>query len=135
MPIPNARCAPADCSASQGWYRRPIARLASETVSTVDNGGMEDAVRAYIDAIDPQHRPLFERLHNIVVDAHPDAAITMSYQMPTYALGDRRVYLAAWRHGVSIYGWDRGRDGGSSNGIRRCCPAGARFGCARRTRQ
>jgi hypothetical protein len=78
----------------------------------VDNGGMDDAVRAYIDAIDPEHRPLFDRLHNIIVDAHPDVAITMSYQMPTYALGDRRVYLAAWRHGVSIYGWDQGRDGG-----------------------
>jgi hypothetical protein len=73
---------------------------------------MNDAVRAYIDAIDPEHRPLFDRLHNIIVDAHPDVAITMSYQIPTYALGDRRVYLAAWRHGVSIYGWDQGRDGG-----------------------
>ena len=73
---------------------------------------MDDAVGAYIDAIDPEHRPLFDRLHNIIVDAHPDVAITMSYQMPTYAVGDRRVYLAAWRHGVSIYGWNQARDGG-----------------------
>jgi hypothetical protein len=39
---------------------------------------MDDAVRAYIDAIDPEHRPLFDRLHNIIVDAHPDVAITKS---------------------------------------------------------
>jgi len=73
---------------------------------------MDDAARAYIDAIDPAHRPLFDRLHNIIVDAHPDVAITFAYQMPTYVVGGRRIHLATWRHGVSIYGWDRAHDGG-----------------------
>ncbi|HEU0239586.1 MAG TPA: DUF1801 domain-containing protein [Micromonosporaceae bacterium] len=73
---------------------------------------MDDAVRAYIDAIDPLHRPLFDRLQGLILDAYPGASVTLSYQIPTYRVGSRRVYLAAWRHGVSIYGWDRDRDGG-----------------------
>jgi len=75
-------------------------------------GGMDEAVRAYIDAIDPRHRPLFDRLQGLILDAYPGASVTLSYQIPTYRVGSRRVYLAAWRHGVSIYGWDRDRDGG-----------------------
>ena len=35
---------------------------------------MDDAVRDYIDAIAPEHRPLFDRLHRLILEAHPDAA-------------------------------------------------------------
>jgi uncharacterized protein YdhG (YjbR/CyaY superfamily) len=73
-------------------------------------GAMDDAVRDYIDAIAPQHRPLFDRLHRLVLEAHPDAAVVLSYQMPTYKVGGRRLFLGVWRHGVSIYGWQQGRD-------------------------
>ena len=66
---------------------------------------MDEAVRAYIEAIPPAHRPLFDRLHRLVLDAYPDATVLMSYQMPTYRVGRRRLYLATWKHGVSIYGW------------------------------
>ncbi len=69
-------------------------------------------MREYIDAIRPDHRPLFDRLHRLVVEEHPDAIVVMSYQMPTYKVGRRRLYLAVWKHGVSIYGWDRDHDGG-----------------------
>jgi uncharacterized protein YdhG (YjbR/CyaY superfamily) len=71
---------------------------------------MDDAVRAYIDAIPPEHRPLFERLHRLVLEAHPEATVALSYQMPTYRVGRRRLFLGAWKHGVSIYGWQEGRD-------------------------
>ena len=70
---------------------------------------MDDAVRDYIDAIAPEHRPLFDRLHRLVLEAHPDAAVVLSYQMPTYKVGDRRLFVGVWKHGVSIYGWGEGR--------------------------
>ena len=73
---------------------------------------MEAAVRAYIDAIGPASRPLFDRVHRLILDVAPTAAIVLSYNMPTYKLGDRSLHVAAWKHGVSLYGWDEGRDGG-----------------------
>jgi uncharacterized protein YdhG (YjbR/CyaY superfamily) len=73
---------------------------------------MDDAVRAYIDAIDPEHRPLFDRLHRLVLEVHPEAAVVLSYQIPTYKVGRNRLFLGVWKHGVSIYGWQQGRDAG-----------------------
>jgi uncharacterized protein YdhG (YjbR/CyaY superfamily) len=73
---------------------------------------MDEAVRAYIDAIAPEHRPLFERLHRLILAEHPDAAVVLSYKMPTYKVGDRRLYVGVWQHGVSIYGWQQGHDAG-----------------------
>jgi uncharacterized protein YdhG (YjbR/CyaY superfamily) len=73
---------------------------------------MEDAVQDYIDAIAPDHRPLFDRLHRLVLEAHPDATVVLSYQIPTYKVGRRRLFLGMWKHGVSIYGWQQGRDAG-----------------------
>jgi hypothetical protein len=69
-------------------------------------------VRDYIDAIVPEHRPLFDRLHRLVLEVHPDAALVLSYKIPTYKVGSRRLFLGVWKHGVSIYGWDQGRDAG-----------------------
>jgi hypothetical protein len=45
---------------------------------------MDDDVRDYIDAIAPEHRPLFDRLHRLVLEARPDATVVLSYQIPTY---------------------------------------------------
>jgi hypothetical protein len=73
---------------------------------------VDEPVQAYIDAIPAPHRPLFDRLHSLIRASYPDAAIVLSYKMPTYKLGRRRLFVAAWKHGVSIYGWDEGRDGG-----------------------
>jgi len=73
---------------------------------------MDAAVRDYIDAIATEHRPLFDRLHRLVLEAHPDAAVVLSYKIPTYKVDSRRLFLGAWKHGVSIYGWDHGRDAG-----------------------
>jgi uncharacterized protein YdhG (YjbR/CyaY superfamily) len=73
---------------------------------------VDDVVRDYINAIAPEHRPLFDRLHRLVLEAHPEAAVMLSYQMPTYKVGRQRLFVGAWKHGVSIYGWDQGRDAG-----------------------
>lgn len=69
---------------------------------------MDDNVRAYIDAIDSAHRPLFDRVHGLILEAHPDAAVGLSYKIPTYKVGGRRLYLGAWKHGLSLYGWGAG---------------------------
>ncbi len=73
---------------------------------------MDAGVRDYIDAIAPEYRPLFDRLHRLVLETHPDAAVLLSYKIPAYKVGHRRLFIGVWQHGVSIYGWDQGRDAG-----------------------
>lgn len=73
---------------------------------------MDDAVRDYIAAIPGGHRGLFDRLQRLVLEAHPEADVVLSYGIPTYKVGRRRLFIGAWKHGISIYGWDRDRDGG-----------------------
>ncbi len=73
---------------------------------------MDEDVLAYMRAIDPEHRPLFDRLHAIVLAAHPDADVAIAYGMPAYRVGKRRLSLGVWAHGVSVYGWRDDRDGG-----------------------
>jgi hypothetical protein len=68
--------------------------------------------QAYVDGITPEFRPLFDRLHRIVLAAQPEAMLAMAYDMPTYRLGKRRLNLGVWKHGVSVYGWRRDNDGG-----------------------
>ena len=74
---------------------------------------MDEAVRADIEAIGPERRPLFDRLHAIVLAEHPDADVAIAYGMPAYRVGrGRRLNLGVWAHGVSVYGWRADRDGG-----------------------
>ena len=74
--------------------------------------GVDEAVREYIDRIDARHRPLFDRVHELILAGYPEAAVVISYQMPTYRVGSRRLYLGVWQHGISLYGWPQGQDGG-----------------------
>jgi uncharacterized protein YdhG (YjbR/CyaY superfamily) len=73
---------------------------------------MDDAVRDFIDAIGPEQRPLFDRVHWLIMEAYPQAVVVLSYKMPTYKVDDRRLYVGVWKHGVSFYGWDEGRGAG-----------------------
>jgi len=73
---------------------------------------IDEAVLGYIDGIPAEHRPLFDRLHGLILRAQPGVNVVLSYKMPTYKAGGRRLYLAAWQHGVSIYGWRKDEDGG-----------------------
>ncbi|WP_166355390.1 alpha/beta fold hydrolase [Phytoactinopolyspora limicola] len=75
-------------------------------------GAIDDAVREYIDAIGAEQRPLFDRVHRLILQTHPDATVALSYKMPTYKVGRRRLHVGVWRHGVSVYGWGQGTDGG-----------------------
>jgi uncharacterized protein YdhG (YjbR/CyaY superfamily) len=60
----------------------------------------------------PRAPALFDRLHRLVLEAHPDAEVVLSYKMPTYKVGRHRLYVGVWKHGVSIYGLQQGRDAG-----------------------
>jgi hypothetical protein len=75
-------------------------------------GVVDDRVREYLDAIAPEFRPLFDRISGRILEARPDAEVVISYQIPTYKVGRRRLFVGVWKHGVSIYGWQEGRDGG-----------------------
>jgi uncharacterized protein YdhG (YjbR/CyaY superfamily) len=102
----HPNCGPANLNSTS---TRPFTELVR---AMDDNEGMDDAVRNYIDAIAPEHRPLFDRLHRLVLETHPEAKVVLSYQIPTYKVGRRRLFVGVWRHGVSIYGWEPGRDAG-----------------------
>ena len=73
---------------------------------------MDEEVQRYIDAVDPAYRPLFDRMHRLIMAAYPEADVALSYQIPAYKVGKRRLYVGAWQHGISIYGWGQDRDGG-----------------------
>jgi uncharacterized protein YdhG (YjbR/CyaY superfamily) len=72
--------------------------------------GIDAAAQNYIDAIGPEYRPLFDRLHQLILAIHPEAAVVLSYRMPAYTVGKRRLYVGVWKHGLSIYGWPQGSE-------------------------
>lgn len=78
-----------------------------------ETGLMDEAVRRYQDEMDSEHRPLFDHLHQLIVATCPDAEVVLSYGMPTYRIGRRRLNIGAWKHGLSLY-ISPNRDGGFS---------------------
>ena len=76
------------------------------------NGRVDEAASSYIASVDARHRPLFDRVHQLVLDAVPEATVTISYDIPTYKAGGKRLYVGVWKHGISLYGWENGRDAG-----------------------
>ena len=73
---------------------------------------MSPEARAYVDAVPPGRRPLLDRLQRLLLEVHPDAAMVLAYRMPTYVVGDRRLHVGVWKHGLSLYGWRAGEDAG-----------------------
>lgn len=74
---------------------------------------MDDAVRLYRDEIAAEHQPMFDRLHALITGTCPDAEVGMSYGMPAYRIGRRRLSVGVWAHGLSLY-VSPSRDGGFS---------------------
>jgi uncharacterized protein DUF1801 len=85
----------------------------SGQVRTGETGGMDELVRRYRDEMDSEYRPVFDRLHRLIVAACPDAEVVLSYGMPTYRIGRRRLNVGVWKHGLSLY-VSPNRDGGFS---------------------
>jgi|SRR5271170_1271893 len=80
---------------------------------TPETGLMDEAVRRYLDEMDSEYRPVFDRLQRLIVAMYPDAELVLSYGMPTYRIGRRRLNIGAWKHGLSLY-VSPNRDGGFS---------------------
>jgi hypothetical protein len=76
-------------------------------------GTAEDAVRRYRDEMDGTCRPVFDRLHQLIMLTCPDAEVLLSYGMPTYRIGRRRLNIGVRKHGLSVY-VSPSRDGGFS---------------------
>lgn len=72
----------------------------------------DEDVRSYVDALDPDGRALFDRFSGLVLAEHPDATVVWSYKLPTFVVGERRLHVGVWKHGLSLYGWDADRSGG-----------------------
>jgi len=70
---------------------------------------MDQEVHGYIERTAPEHRPLLDRLHQLILAAHPDASAVLSHRIPTHKVGDRRPHVGAWKHTLSIYSWQHGR--------------------------
>jgi hypothetical protein len=75
-------------------------------------GWVDDGVNDYIAAIPDEFRPLFDRFHELILRARPDATVVLSYQMPSYKVDDHQLYLGIWEHGLSLYGWESDADDG-----------------------
>ena len=73
---------------------------------------MDPDVQHYLAAVPAEQRTLFDRVQRLVLQAHPGAACVLSYRMPTFVVGQRRLHVGVWKHGLSLYGWEPGRDGG-----------------------
>ena len=80
---------------------------------TPEPGVADEAVRRYRDEMDSQYRPMFDRLHRLITAMCPDADLVLSYGMPTYRIGRRRLNVGVWQHGLSVY-VSPNRDGGFS---------------------
>lgn len=97
---------------SRAGSRRPGPAAGGEGNDPRTEVPADPAAAAYIDAIPPQHRALFGRIHRLILETCPGATVVLSYNMPTYQAGTRRLHLGVWKHGVSIYGWKACGDGG-----------------------
>jgi hypothetical protein len=85
----------------------------SEQARTPESGAPDEAVRRYLDEMDSEYRPVFDRLRRLMVATCPDAELVVSYGMPTFRIGRRRLNIGAWQHGLSLY-VSPNRDGGFS---------------------
>ena len=74
---------------------------------------MDDELRRYRDEMHSSCRPIFDRLHQLIAATCPDVELVLSYGMPTYRRGRRRLNIGAWKHGLSLY-VSPSRDGGFS---------------------
>jgi hypothetical protein len=76
----------------------------SRVATRVGHRKSSNSVQTYINWIPGEYRTLFERIHGLILSTYPDVELVMSYNMPTYKIGKDRLYVAVWRHGISIYG-------------------------------
>ena len=65
----------------------------------VVTGALPPDVQGYLDGIAPEHRVMWDRVERIVRELHPDVELRITYEMPTFVVGDRRLPVGVWKHG------------------------------------
>lgn len=73
---------------------------------------MDTDVQAYLDGIAPEHRPMCDRVERLVRELFPDVELRITYAMPTFVVGEHRLPVGVWKHGLSLYGLHEGNDAG-----------------------
>jgi hypothetical protein len=68
--------------------------------------------QACIDGIAPGHRPLFDRIHRLILSLQPAITVVLAYRMPAYQAGHRRLYVGARSTASHCTAGRRGDDGG-----------------------
>ena len=64
---------------------------------------MDKDVRDYLDAVPGDRRARLMQLHELILSLFPNAALSLSYKMPTYRHGDGWVALANQKHHIALY--------------------------------
>ena len=65
-----------------------------------------------MDDIAPEHRPMWDRLEGLVRELFPGVEVRITYDMPTFVVGEHRLPVGVWKHGLSLYGLHEGNDAG-----------------------
>ncbi len=55
---------------------------------------------------------MWDRVERIVRQLHPDVEMRITYDMPTFVVGDHRLPVGVWKHGLSLYGLHESNDAG-----------------------
>ena len=69
-------------------------------------------VQRYLDGVAAEHRPMWDRIDRIVRGLHPDVELCITYDMPTFVVGEHRLPVGVWKHGLSLYGLNESNDAG-----------------------
>ena len=67
---------------------------------------MADTFEQYAEGVPVAFRPMFDRLHALILEVRPEAEVVMQYQVPTYKVGKAKVFLGIWKRGVTLYTTD-----------------------------
>ena len=78
----------------------------------VVNHPLPPDVQTYLDGIAAEHRPMWHRVEGLVRVLHPGAELRITYGMPTFVVGEHRLPVGVWKHGLSLYGLDESDDAG-----------------------
>ena len=69
-------------------------------------------VQVYLDEIAAEHRPMWDRVAGLVRGLHPEVERRITYGMPTFVVGEHRLPVGVWTHGLSLYGLNETNDAG-----------------------
>ncbi len=69
-------------------------------------------VQTNLDGIAAEHRPMWDRVEGLIRVLHPDVELLITYGMPTFVVGELRLPVGVWKHGLSLYGLNESNDAG-----------------------